>query len=195
MFIRSEEKEINFKLLLWGPACSGKTTCLTYLKTQFVPSKKSKKAVEIPSPERTLFFDFLPLKVEKIKGLNAHFHLYTVPGQVPYKESRSLLLRGVDGLLLVLDSQIDRAADNEGSLVEMQGLLAAMGENTKEIPTVFAYNKQDLSDALPVAEMNRLYNPHALEAFGTVAPRGEHVLESFTALLQKVVHQSKTKPL
>lgn len=195
MLIRSEEKEINFKLLFWGPACSGKTTCLNYLKQQFVPAKRPKKTAEIESPERTLFFDFLPLKVEKIKGLTAHFHLYTVPGQVPYQESRSLLLRGVDGVMMVLDSQIDRGRENEESLREIVTLLGAMGEKIADIPLVFAYNKQDLQNAVHVDDMNRLYNPNALDAFGTIACRGHHVLESFSVLLEKVIHHAKTKPL
>lgn len=192
MFIRPEEKEINFKLVFWGPACSGKTTCLNVLERQFGTRKKTES---MPSPERTLFFDFLPLKVQKIKGLSAHFHLYTVPGQAPYRDSRSMLLKGVDGLMLVLDSQIERGSENHDSLQEMRAFLEASCDELSKIPMVFAYNKQDLDATLSLDEMNRLYNPQGAPAFATVAARGKNVVESFSALLEQVIAEAKKKPL
>ena len=193
VFIRPDEREINFKIVLWGPPCSGKTTFLSSLRAQLTAPKSAGKT--IPSPDRTLFFDFLPLKVDKIKNMAAHFHLYTVPGQAPYQDSRSLLLRGVDGVVVVLDSQIDRSADNRQCLDELQAFLDAMGESLTQLPLIFVYNKQDTASALTPDDMNQLYNPHHLPAFPTVAAKGAHVAESFSALIEKVVAHARTDAL
>ncbi len=194
VFIRPEEREINFKIVFWGPACSGKTTCLKYLKSNLeAGSRKVSKLTSVDN--RTLFFDFLPLKVEKIKGLKTHFHLYTVPGQAPYTESRAILLRGVDGLFTVLDSQIHRGSDNDAALMEMNRFLEWSGEDLAKIPRIFAYNKQDLEGALSLEDMNALYNPEGLPAFSTVATRGDAVMAAFSALVEKVVAAAKQTAL
>lgn len=193
-FIRPEEKEINFKIVFWGPASSGKTTCLHCIK-ELVKASKKGKVRTLEDPERTLFFDFLPLKLDKVKGLNARFNLYTVPGQAPYAESRSFLLKGVDGIAVVLDSQIDRGSDNTHCLEEMASLLAGMGENPKDIPLVFVYNKQDLPNRLTLEEMNALYNPTGLPAFTAIAARGEQVMESLSHLIERMIEAQKKRPL
>jgi signal recognition particle receptor subunit beta len=193
-FIRPEEKEINFKIVYWGPASSGKTTCLNCVK-ELVKASKKGKIRTLEDPERTLFFDFLPLKLDKIKGLSARFNLYTVPGQAPYAESRSFLLKGVDGIAVVLDSQIDRGSDNAQCLEEMASLLTGMGANPQDVPIVFVYNKQDLPNRLTLEEMNALYNPLGLPAFTTIAARGEQVMESLTHLIGQTLEAGRKRPL
>lgn len=148
-------------------------------------------AKPLPSPERTLFFDFLPLKLQKIKGLNAHFHIYTVPGQAPYQDSRSLLLRGADGVIVVLDSHLNRAADNRHSIQELQNFLKAKGDTLDTLPIAFAYNKQDAANALGLEDMNTLYNPKKLPAFATIAYKGDNVMPCFSAVLQNVIASVK----
>lgn len=184
-FVRPEDKEINFKIVVWGPPCSGKTTFLTSLRRELFPSKG--KAKKDTPPERTLFFDFLPLKLDKIRGLHARLHLYTVPGQAPYRESRSLLVKGADGLIVVLDSQLDRDAENTASLRELETFLHTVGETLESIPLIFAYNKQDAVSALPPEDMNTLYNSHNFPSFATVACDNRNVLPAFSSLLEKVI--------
>src|SRR3989338_9811988 len=141
--INTSKKEINFKIVYYGPGLSGKTTTLQQLQTQ-VQSKGKSKVKAVPKTEKTLFFDFLPLSSNGIKGFKTRFQVYPVPGQPLYEDSRRLLLKGVDGIIFVADAQLDRIQDNLNSLEELKVLLHEMGYTPQEIPMVIQLNKVDL---------------------------------------------------
>src|SRR3989338_7828496 len=150
--INTSKKEINFKIVYYGPGLSGKTTTLQQLQAQ-VQSKGKSKVKPVSKTEKTLFFDFLPLSSNGIKGFKTRFQVYTVPGQPLYEDSRRLLLKGVDGIIFVADAQLDRIQDNLNSLEELKVLLHEMGYTPQEIPMVIQLNKVDLPNIPPIDEL------------------------------------------
>lgn len=188
--INSAKKEINFKIVYYGPAQSGKTTTLNQLNSSLEASKKS-KVKKVVATERTLFFDFLPLSSVEISGYKTKFQVYTVPGQELYENNRRILLKGVDGVVFVADSTIDRLEDNIKSLKELVGHLNDMGYKANEIPLVIQYNKRDLKDAIPVDELRRTINTLHVPDFETSAISGDGVLAAFQECLRSVVGSLK----
>ncbi|HKY61907.1 MAG TPA: ADP-ribosylation factor-like protein [bacterium] len=187
-FINYQSKEINFKIVYYGPAQSGKTTCLEYL---FEKTKGKSKAEMIrqESNERTLFFDFMPLFLSEIKGYKTRFHLYTVPGQVLYEDSRKLILKGVDGVVFVADSSVDQMEANLRSLDSLQTNLTEQGVSLDTIPFLVQYNKRDLPNAANVEAMRKLLNPHQAPDFETIATKGESVFEGFSRIAKEVIRE------
>ena len=155
-FINYSSREINCKIVYYGPGLCGKTTNLQYIYTKTNPDVKGKMISLATETERTLFFDFLPLALGQIRGFKTRFHLYTVPGQVFYDASRKLILKGVDGVVFVADSQIERMEANIESLDNLRINLKEQGYELDKVPYIIQYNKRDLPNAAPLDELNRL---------------------------------------
>ena len=153
---------------------------------------KRKSPIKKAAPtERTLFFDFLPLTSKDIKGFKPRIQVYTVPGQDMYENSRKLLLKGVDGVVFVADSQIDRLQDNLKSMDELLGALKDMGQSLQDVPLVIQYNKRDLPDAADLDELRRVVNAYHVPDFESSANKGEGVLKAFQSCLRNVIANLK----
>lgn len=157
--INYASREINCKIVYYGPGLGGKTTNLEHVYGQVSPATRGKLISLATENERTLFFDFLPVDLGTIRGFRTRFHLYTVPGQVYYNASRRLILRNVDGVVFVADSQADRAEANVESMQNLYDNLAEHGYDLTKLPFVVQYNKRDLPDAAHVAELDQMLNP------------------------------------
>jgi signal recognition particle receptor subunit beta len=157
--INYASREINCKLVYYGPGLGGKTTNLEHVYGKVAPDKRGKMVSLATETERTLFFDFLPVDLGTIRGFKTRFHLYTVPGQVYYNASRKLILKGVDGLVFVADSQMDRMEANVESMQNLYDNMAEYGYDVTKIPFVIQYNKRDLPNAAPVPELQQQLNP------------------------------------
>ncbi len=186
-FINYAAREINCKIVYYGPGLCGKTTNLQYVYAKTNPDLKGKMISLATETERTLFFDFLPLALGEIRGFKTRFHLYTVPGQVFYDASRKLILKGVDGAVFVADSQNERMEANVESLENLQTNLIEHGLNLHEIPWVMQYNKRDLPNATPLEEMRKLLNPTDVPEFEACATTGEGVFETLKAVAKGVL--------
>jgi mutual gliding-motility protein MglA len=185
-FINYQNKEINFKIVYYGPAQSGKTTSLEYLYEK-TKGKSKAELVKQESNERTLFFDFLPLFLSEVNGFKTRFHLYTVPGQVLYEDSRRLILKGVDGVVFVADSAVDQMEANLVSLESLRANLTDQSVSLDKVPMVVQYNKRDLKDAANLDAMRKMVNPHKAPDFETVATKGEGVFEAFRQVAKDVI--------
>jgi signal recognition particle receptor subunit beta len=157
--INYASREINCKLVYYGPGLGGKTTNLEFVYNKVAPNSRGKLISLATETERTLFFDFLPVDLGTIRGFKTRFHLYTVPGQVYYNASRKLILKGVDGVVFVADSQIERMEANIESMQNLYDNMAQHGYNLTAIPFVVQYNKRDLPNAAPIRELQAALNP------------------------------------
>ncbi|MCD6570568.1 MAG: GTPase domain-containing protein [Deltaproteobacteria bacterium] len=185
--INYAKREISAKIVYYGPSLCGKTTNLQYIYTSIKPEQKGKLVSLATEADRTLFFDFLPVEIANIRGFKTRFHFYTVPGQVYYNSTRRAVLTGVDGLVFVADSQRDKMEENTESLANLEENLNYYGKDIKTIPLVFQYNKRDLPDATPIAEMNQILNPDDYTYFEAVATTGEGVLKTLTKITKMVL--------
>lgn len=192
-FIHHATREIHCKIVYYGPGLCGKTTNIQYIHDQSEPETRGRLISLATETERTLFFDFLPLFLGDLRGYQLRFHLYTVPGQVFYDASRRLILRGVDGVVFVADSQIERMDANLESLDNLHRHLTAYGYNPEDIPLTFQYNKRDLPNVVPVKEMDRLLNPQGAPAFEAVARQGIGVFETLKDISRQVILELKNK--
>ena len=157
--INYASREINCKLVYYGPGLGGKTTNLEFVYNKVAPNSRGKLISLATETERTLFFDFLPVDLGTIRVFKTRFHLYTVPGQVYYNASRKLILKGVDGVVFVADSQIERMEANIESMQNLYDNMAQHGYNLTSIPFVVQYNKRDLPNAAPIRELQAALNP------------------------------------
>jgi len=157
--INYASREINCKLVYYGPGLGGKTTNLEYIYEEVAPTAKGKLISLATETERTLFFDFLPVDLGTIRGFKTRFHLYTVPGQVYYNASRKLILKGVDGVVFVADSQLERMEANLESMQNLYDNMAQHGYDLTRMPFVIQYNKRDLPNAAPIQELQDALNP------------------------------------
>jgi len=186
--INYASREINAKIVYYGPGLGGKTTNIRYIYSKLNPSIKGKLISLATELDRTLFFDFLPVDLGTIRGFKTRFHLYTVPGQVFYNASRKLILRGVDGIIFVADSQIERFDENLESLDNMQDNLKTYNLNLEKIPFVFQYNKRDLPNITSVEELQKVLNPQKVRAyFEAVATHGIGVFETLKEVCKYVL--------
>jgi signal recognition particle receptor subunit beta len=190
-FINYSSREINCKLVFYGPGLCGKTTNLQYIYKKTNPDSKGKMISLATESERTLFFDFLPLTLGSIKGFKIRFHLYTVPGQVFYDASRKLILKGVDGVVFVADSQAERMEANIESMENLRKNLQEQEYNLDQLPFVIQYNKRDLPSAVSVEELNQALNPKGVPSFEAVAPQGPGVFETLKEIAKQVIMQIK----
>jgi len=179
--------ELGCKVVYYGPAASGKTTNLRHVYGRLDPAARGKLITPTDGPERTLFFDLLPVDMGIVQGIRTRFHLYTVPGQAPHGESRRLVLQGVDGVVFVADSHPQRMAANRESLADLEGNLARTGLEISDLPVVFQYNKRDLEGATPIDQLQAELNPDGRPMFEAVAIAGTGVLESLTAVSRQVI--------
>ncbi len=186
-FINYMAREINCKIVYYGPGLCGKTTNLQFIYERTNPDAKGKMISLATETERTLFFDFLPLSLGEIRGFKTRFHLYTVPGQVFYDASRKLILKGVDGVIFVADSQLERLEANQESVENLRTNLQEQGYDLDKIPYVVQYNKRDLPNAVELDELRRLINPTGVPDFEAIARTGEGVFDTLKAVSKLVL--------
>jgi len=192
-FINYAAREINCKLVYYGPGLCGKTTNLQQIYARIEPAAKGKLISLSTEAERTLFFDFLPLDLGTIRGFKTRFHLYTVPGQVFYDASRKLILKGADGVVFVADSQIERMESNLESWENLEGNLIEQGQTLKAVPHVIQYNKRDLPNVVPLDEMQVALNEHNAPWLEACAVKGVGVFETLKASAKLVLTDLKKK--
>jgi signal recognition particle receptor subunit beta len=192
-FINYAAREINVKIVYYGPGLCGKTTNLQYIYEKSNPQQKGKLISLATETDRTLFFDFLPLDLGSVRGFKTRFHLYTVPGQVFYDASRKLILKGVDGVVFVADSQEARMDANEESMRNLDDNLRENGFELKNIPYVLQFNKRDLPSAVAVDEMYRLLNFKGEPTFEAVATQGMGVFETLKAVAKQVLYELRRR--
>ncbi len=177
-------RQIKVKIVYYGPALGGKTTCLQQIHRAIDPERRTKLYSLNTATDRTLFFDLLSLDLGRIRGYRLALQLYTVPGQVQYDATRRAVLSGADGVVFVADSQTSQAEANREALANLADNLRANGLEADSIPLVLLYNKRDLSPVLEVATMDRELNPRGLPAFSTVAINGDGVMEGFAEITE-----------
>jgi mutual gliding-motility protein MglA len=186
-FINYASREINCKIVYYGPGLCGKTTNLQFVYQKTAPDARGKMISLATETERTLFFDFLPLALGEIRGFKTRFHLYTVPGQVFYDASRKLILKGVDGVVFVADSQEERTDANIESLDNLRFNLMEQGYDLDKLPYVIQYNKRDLPNVMTVDEMRRELNTTNVPDFEACATTGEGVFETLKAVAKLIL--------
>jgi hypothetical protein len=186
-FINYASREINCKIVYYGPGLCGKTTNIQWIFEQANPDKRGKLVSLATETDRTLFFDFLPLDMGMVKGFKVRFHLYTVPGQVFYDASRKLILRGCDGIIFVADSQKARMEANIESIANLATNLRENGFDVRSIPYVLQLNKRDMPSAAPVAEMERLLRFRGEPMIEAVASQGTGVIDTLKAAARQIL--------
>ncbi len=189
--INYASKEIQFKIVYYGPALCGKTTNLAYIHSRIDPSNRGDLVSLATAADRTLFFDFLPLNAVVIKGFKTKFQLYTVPGQVIYNATRQLVLRSVDGIVFVADSQWEKMEENVESFRNMEENLAKQNILLDEIPYVLQYNKRDLPNIAPVNYLQFLLNNRKKRVpdFEVISTTGQNVFAALNAVSQLLLHK------
>jgi signal recognition particle receptor subunit beta len=192
-FINYAAREINCKIVYYGPGLCGKTTNLQWIYDKTNPQAKGKLISLATETDRTLFFDFLPLDLGTVRGFKTRFHLYTVPGQVFYDASRKLILKGVDGVVFVADSQDARMEANIESMANLDKNLKEQGYDLKAVPYVLQFNKRDLPTAMPMDEMYRTLNFKGEPTFEAVAMSGTGVFDTLKAVAKLVLTELKKK--
>jgi hypothetical protein len=185
--INFAQKQVNAKIVFYGPGMSGKTTNLEVIHQRApVPNKGELTSISTDG-DRTLFFDFMPLDLGTVAGMRTCFQIYTVPGQVYYNSTRKLVLQGVDGVVFVADSSASMMEENLESMRNLEQNLNEYGKSITSIPVILQYNKRDLPDALPVEELNRILNPNGFPTFEAVANTGQGVFPTLKSLAAKVL--------
>ena len=189
--INYSSREVCCKIVYYGPGLSGKTTNLQYVHAK-VPNTTRGNLISLATEaDRTLYFDFLPINIGAINGLAARFQLYTVPGQVYYNATRKLVLRGVDGIVFVADSQPDKMDENIESLMNLEENLREYGYNIDEVPVVIQYNKRDLPNIMSLSELQEKLNPRNWPYFEAAAPNGVGVFDTLKLVIKLVLDKAK----
>jgi signal recognition particle receptor subunit beta len=191
MFINWKLREINLKIVYYGPALSGKTTNLQYIYAKTSPNIRGELVSLKTRGDRTLYFDFLQLELGQIAGLKPRFNLYTVPGQVYYVGSRKLVLQGADGVVFVADSQWDRLKANVETMHDMEENLRALGCNPRVMPLVLQCNKSDLPNIAPIPLIRQQIGRDGVPCFASAATQGGGVFDTLKAIINLVVAQTQ----
>ena len=186
-FINYASREINCKIVYYGPGLCGKTTNLQYIYDTTAPTAKGKLISLATETDRTLFFDFMPLELGTVRGFKTRFHLYTVPGQVFYDASRKLILKGVDGVVFVADSQEERMDANIESLYNLEENLQANGYDLSKIPYVLQLNKRDLPNVIPADEMVSELRRKEEPVHEAIAAKGNGVFDTLKSVAKQVL--------
>lgn len=186
-FINYASREINCKIVYYGPGLCGKTTNLQYVYDQQPEKTKGKLISLATETDRTLFFDFMPLELGNVRGFKTRFHLYTVPGQVFYDASRKLILKGVDGVVFVADSQEERMDANIESLYNLEENLSAHGYDLMKMPYVLQLNKRDLPTALAVPDLVAELNKKGEPVHEAIAAKGTGVFDTLKSVAKQVL--------
>ena len=185
--INYSSREINCKIVYYGPGLCGKTTNIQYVYNKVDPGTKGKLITLATEMDRTLFFDFLPLELGTVKGFKTRFHLYTVPGQVYYNASRKLILRGVDGIVFVADSQSSRYDANIESLYNLHENLEEYKITLDDVPFVVQYNKRDMPDIIALEDLETELNPEGFPSFEAIAVKGDGVFDTLKSVAKGVL--------
>ena len=189
--IHHSTREINCKVVYYGPGLCGKTANIRYIYNNTNPESKGKLISVSPETEHTLFFDFLPIFLGTLNGFSLKFHLHTVPGQIFYDDSRKLILKGVDGIVFVADSQIERMDANIECIDNLKKNLFEQNIDVNYIPLVFQHNKRDLPNILPIEEIDRIVNFRRSPYFEATAINGEGVFETLKEITRQVIGKLK----
>lgn len=187
MFINWRQKELYLKLIYYGPPLSGKTTNLEQIHKQVPPQRRGELVSVKTREDRTLFFDFMQMELNEIKGLKPKFKLYTVPGQVYYAATRKLVLKDVDGLVFVADSSASRMPNNRHSIIELAKQLQELGRSLKDVPLILQCNKQDVADAVSASAISRLLGIPESWTVPAVASTGKGTTETLKKIIGKVI--------
>lgn len=187
MFINWQLRELNLKVVYYGPALSGKTTNLEQIHAKVDPKRRGELVSLKTHEDRTLYFDFLQLELGKISGLTPKIHLYTVPGQSYYEASRKLVLRGTDGVVFVADSAANRTNANIESWESMQKHLKALDIPLDTLPLIVQFNKRDLPNAMPTPILRHMLEVNGHQIFEAVAFKGQGVFDTLKAIINTVV--------
>lgn len=190
-FVNHNKKEVNCKIVYYGPGLGGKTTNIQHIYKKTSGENKSDIVKLNTENERTLFFDFLPLELGEIRGYKTRFHLYTVPGQVFYEASRKLILRAVDGLVFVADSQLEKMDANIESLKSLENNLSEQGYDINKIPFAFQWNKRDLPNVTSIESLEEKLNKWDNPSFEASAIKGEGVFETLKEVSKLVLMNLK----
>src|SRR5436190_1217143 len=185
--INFARREVNCKIVFYGPGLSGKTTNLEIIHKKVPDTARGNLTSIATEQDRTLFFDFMPLDLGQVAGMKTKLFLYTVPGQVYYDSTRKLVLQGADGVAFIADSDPNRMSDNIESFKNLEKNLKEYGVDIKKLPLVIQYNKRDLPGALSVAELNSKVNPVGVPTFEAVAVKGEGVMQTLKGISKLVV--------
>jgi signal recognition particle receptor subunit beta len=195
--INQATKEIQLKIVYYGPPQGGKTSNLekVHAEVEAAPEAKGKLTSLATNSDRTLFFDFLPLETTVIRGFKTKFQLFTVPGQVIYNTTRQLVLRGVDGLVFVADSQYEKMEENVQTFANMIQNLETLNQSLDNIPYVLQYNKRDLPNAAPVDYLDYLLNNRDIQvpSFSSSALKGDGVFETLNMITRMLLHKLLTE--
>ena len=186
-FINPEAKEIHCKVVYWGPSLGGKTTNVQWIYNQIAGQDRSEMMKFNSNPERTMFFDFLPMDAGNIRGMKVRFHLYTTPGQTAFDPNRRLIMKGLDGVVFVADSQMERMDENIESFKNLEKNLELHGHNIKEIPLVIQYNKRDVPQVAPVAELRTALNKYNSPDFEAIASEGRGVKQTLDTIARTII--------
>lgn len=187
MNINWRSRELNLKIVYYGPAMSGKTTNLEKIFERVNPARRSEMVSLKTHEDRTLFFDFFQVELGKVGGLTPKIHLYTVPGQTYYEASRRLVLRGADGVVFVADSLPDRIQANQVSWNDLSLHLGSYGMSIDQIPVIIQCNKQDLPGALPASVISNMLNTNQRSVILAAAALGEGVADTFRTITLNVM--------
>ena len=187
--INYSSREINCKIVYYGPGLCGKTTNIQYVYQKVAPETKGKLITLATEMDRTLFFDFLPLELGTVKGFKTRFHLYTVPGQVYYDASRKLILRGVDGIVFVADSQTSRYDANIESLYNLYENLEDYKLSVQDLPFVIQYNKRDMPEIISLEELEQELNPDGYPSLEAVATKGIGVFDTLKTVAKGILQR------
>ncbi|MBK8091823.1 MAG: gliding-motility protein MglA [Verrucomicrobiaceae bacterium] len=195
--INHEERTISFKIVYCGTPLCGKTTNIQQIHAKLDPRGRSDLISLSTAQDRTLFFDFLSIEADAIPGYKTSFHLYTVPGQVTYNATLQLVLRQADGVVFVVDSQMDRQRDNLQAYQSLEANLRLNDSSIEKLPVVIQYNKRDLPNAAPIEYLEYLFNNRAVPLLGfeTDARSGRNILATLNAISQAVLHQFRLSQL
>jgi signal recognition particle receptor subunit beta len=192
--VNPHTRELVFKLVFYGPGLGGKTTTLQYIHAATKPEHRGKMVSLATPTDRTLYFDFLPIRIPRVRGMAVRLQLFTVPGQVYYAATRKLVLSGADGVVFVADSQAGRADVNQELLDDLHANLAEHNRSLEEVPHTFHWNKRDLSELLSIEELDRRFNVHGAPSLGTVATKGEGVFEGLERISRLVLKAYERDP-
>lgn len=191
MFINWRLREINLKIVYYGPSLSGKTTSLEYIHSRTNPERRGELVSLKTREDRTLYFDYMQFEMGAISGLKPRFNIYTVPGQVYYRGTRKLVLKGVDGLVFVADSQIRRLHENVEAIKDLYEDLVELGFSPGELPIILQCNKRDLPEIMPVQSIKEQLGLNGIPTFESVALEGIGVLDGLKSIVNSVVTKAR----
>jgi len=193
MFINWKLREINLKIVYYGPSLSGKTSSLQYIHSRTKPERRGELISLKTREDRTLYFDYMQFEMGEISGLKPRFNIYTVPGQVYYRGTRKLVLKGVDGIVFVADSQIKRLDENVEAIKDLFEDLEELGFVPGEVPLILQCNKRDLPEIMPVTTLKENMGLNGIPTFESVAIDGVGVLDGLKSIVNKVVTKARGK--